>query len=110
LVWHLAFYPEHLPAIVLPWTPAIAFALWRAARTGGLRDPRLRFLLCWAAAPIVVFTPAEWKLRYYLLPALPPLALVAAPAVLALLQAPVGFAGRRRTVAAVVGVVAIALV
>jgi 4-amino-4-deoxy-L-arabinose transferase-like glycosyltransferase len=88
LVYHLLFYPKHLPAIVLPWTPVVAVALWQAWRTGGFRDPRLRFLLCWAAAPVLVFTPAEWKLRYYLLPSVPALALIAAPTVGRLLGEP----------------------
>ena len=88
LAYHLLFYPKHLPAIALPWTPFAALALWRAWRTGGFRDPRLRFLACWAAAPVVAFTPAEWKLRYYLLPSLPALALVSAPAVLTLVALP----------------------
>jgi len=68
LAYHLLFYAKHLPAIALPWTPFAVLALWQAWRTGGFRDPRLRFLVCWAAAPVVAFTPAEWKLRYYLLP------------------------------------------
>src|SRR5439155_1677648 len=76
LAYHLLFYVKHLPAVALPWTPFTALALWQAWRTGGFRDPRLRFLLCWAAAPLDAFTPAEWKLRYYLLPSLPALALV----------------------------------
>jgi 4-amino-4-deoxy-L-arabinose transferase-like glycosyltransferase len=84
LRYHLAFYVVHLPAIALPWTPVIAVALWRLVRTGGLRDPRARFLLCWAAAPLIVFTPAEYKLRYYLLPSLPALALLAGPTLAAL--------------------------
>ena len=88
LAYHLLFYVKHLPAVALPWTPFTALALWRAWRTGGFRDPRLRFLLCWAAAPLVAFTPAEWKLRYYLLPSLPALALVTAPAVVGLLALP----------------------
>jgi 4-amino-4-deoxy-L-arabinose transferase-like glycosyltransferase len=88
LAYHLLFYPKHLPAIALPWTPFAALALWRAWRTGGFRDPRLRFLACWAAAPVVAFTPAEWKLRYYLLPSLPALALVSAPAVLRVVALP----------------------
>src|SRR5207249_2837803 len=67
LAYHLLFYAKHLPAIALPWTPFAVLALWQAWRTGGFRDPRLRFLVCWAAAPVVAFTPAEWKLRYYLL-------------------------------------------
>ncbi len=84
--WGQPFVREHLdlPAIALPWTPLAGLALWQAWRSGGFRDPRLRFLLCWAAAPLVAFTPAEWKLRYYLLPGLPALALMTAPAVLRL--------------------------
>ncbi|HYV56596.1 MAG TPA: glycosyltransferase family 39 protein [Candidatus Nitrosopolaris sp.] len=86
LSYHLLFYVEHLPAIALPWTPVTAVALWQAWRRDGLHDPRWRFLLCWVLAPVIVFTPAEWKLRHYLLPALPALALVTAPALLALWQ------------------------
>jgi len=78
------FYLAQLAAIALPWTPFTALALWRARRAGGFGDPRLRFLLCWAAAPVIVFTPAVVKLRYYLLPALPALALITAPTVVAL--------------------------
>jgi len=82
LSYHVLFYVKHLPAVALPWTPFVVLALVQAWRTSGLADPRLRFLLCWAAAPVIAFTPAEWKLRYYLLPSLPPLALLAAPTVL----------------------------
>ncbi|HJQ84803.1 MAG TPA: glycosyltransferase family 39 protein, partial [Candidatus Binatia bacterium] len=87
LRYHLLFYLEHLPAIALPWTPLVVVALWRAAR-GGLRDPRVRFLVCWALAPVVAFTPAEWKLRYYLLPSVPALVLLAAPTAARLLATP----------------------
>jgi 4-amino-4-deoxy-L-arabinose transferase-like glycosyltransferase len=79
LAFHLTFYPVHLLAIALPWTPLVAVALVRLYRQGGFRSPLVRFLVCWALAPVVVFTPAEWKLRYYLLPSLPALALLAAP-------------------------------
>jgi len=89
LLWHLGYYPVHLLAIALPWTPLLAFALWRLWRRGGLRDPRVRFLLAWALAPVIAFTPAAWKLRYYLLPSLPALSLLAAPAAVALLRGPV---------------------
>ena len=74
------------PGIVWPWTPFVALALWQLWRQGGLRDPRARFLICWAAAPVLVFTPAEWKLRYYLLPCLPPLALLTGPALVRLIE------------------------
>jgi 4-amino-4-deoxy-L-arabinose transferase-like glycosyltransferase len=95
LAHHLLFYPKHLPAVALPWTPLVLVGLWWAARTGGSTDPRLRFLVCWAVAPVVVFTAAEWKLRYYLLPSLPALALLAAPAALALWERPMGRRERR---------------
>ena len=87
--YHAFFYPQHLPAIVWPWSPFVAVALWQLWRRGGLGDPRMRFLLCWAAAPVIVFTPAEWKLRYYLLPSLPPLALLVGPTLVRLLDTPV---------------------
>lgn len=87
--YHAFFYPQHLPAIVWPWSPFVAVALWQLWRQGGLRDPRMRFLLCWALAPVIVFTPAEWKLRYYLLPSLPPMALLVAPTLVRLLETPV---------------------
>jgi 4-amino-4-deoxy-L-arabinose transferase-like glycosyltransferase len=109
LSFHLLFYLKHLPAIFLPWSPLVALALWNAWRIGGLRDPRLRFLLCWALAPVIVFTPAEWKLRYYLLPSLPALALVAAPAAWQLVRQPprrLGGAG----LAVLAAVVALAVV
>ncbi|HLK10957.1 MAG TPA: glycosyltransferase family 39 protein [Candidatus Binatia bacterium] len=89
LLWHLRYYPEHLPLVALPWTPLVAYALWRLWRRGGFGDPRTRFLIAWALAPVIAFTPAEWKLRYYLLPSLPALALLAAPAAVALLRGPV---------------------
>ncbi|MGH7895921.1 MAG: ArnT family glycosyltransferase, partial [Candidatus Binatia bacterium] len=79
LTYHLTFYPLHLPAIALPWTPLLVAALVRLGRRRGFAHPLVRFLVCWVVAPVFVFTPAEYKLRYYLLPSLPPLALLAAP-------------------------------
>jgi len=96
LVRHLAFYPLHLLASALPWTPFTAVALWRLRRSGGFRDARVRFLLCWAAAPVVTFMPAATTLRHYLLPSLPALALLTGPTVVALLAASPP-AGDRRT-------------
>src|SRR4029434_9765449 len=79
LAYHLTYYPLHLQAIALPWTPLVIAALIRLYRRDGFRTPLVRFLVCWARAPLVVVTPAEWKLRYYPLPSLPALALLAAP-------------------------------
>ena len=109
LLYHLTFYPLHLPAVALPWTPLVALALWHAWRRRGFADPRLRFFLCWALAPVAVFTPAEWKLRYYLLPALPALALLAAPVTVELLAARPGVPHlRRAAVAALAALVVVA--
>jgi 4-amino-4-deoxy-L-arabinose transferase-like glycosyltransferase len=76
LPYHLSFYPLHLPLVALPWTPLAAVGVWWAWRADRLRDPRVRFLLCWIAAPILVFTAAQYKLRYYLLPTLPAVAVL----------------------------------
>jgi 4-amino-4-deoxy-L-arabinose transferase-like glycosyltransferase len=84
LAWHALFYVLHLPLIGLPWSPLVAVTLWAAWRDDRLRDPRLRFLVCWSLAPVVAFTPAQYKLRYYLLPALPAVALLAAPSAIRL--------------------------
>lgn len=87
LAWHALFYVLHLPLIGLPWSPLAMVALWLAWRDDRLRDPRVRFLLCWMLAPVVAFTPAQYKLRYYLLPALPALALLGAPVAVRLWRA-----------------------
>ena len=84
LASHVLFYVLHLPLIGLPWSPLAALGLWLAWRDGRLRDAGTRFLVCWALAPVVAFTPAQYKLRYYLLPALPALAMLAAPAAMRL--------------------------
>jgi len=95
LAYHLTFYPTHLLTSALPWTPFTAAALWRLGRAGGFRDARARFLFCWAAAPVIAFTPAATKLRHYLLPSLPPLALLTAPTLVALLETPPRHLDRR---------------
>src|SRR6185503_20086952 len=90
LLFHVTFYPLHLFAVALPWTPLIVAALIRLHRRGGFANPLVRFLICWAVAPVVVFTPAAWKLRYYLLPSLPALALLAGPLAAELVTWPIG--------------------
>ena len=87
LAWHAVFYVLHLPLIGLPWSPLAAIGLWLAWREDRLSDPRVRFLVCWMLAPVVAFTPAQYKLRYYLLPALPALAMLGAPAAVHLWRA-----------------------
>jgi 4-amino-4-deoxy-L-arabinose transferase-like glycosyltransferase len=95
-LWHATFYPIHLPAIAMPWTPLVVAALVRLWKRRGYENPLVRFLVCWAAAPVLVFAPAEYKLRYYLLPCLPALALLAAPLAAELVTRPVGAARATR--------------
>jgi len=108
LGYHLSFYPIHLLSIALPWTPLIVAAVVRLVRRRGFANPLVRFLVCWTVVPVVVFTPAEYKLRYYLLPCLPPLALLAAPLAVELVTRPLGRlrATRQSIVAAVIVLVA----
>jgi 4-amino-4-deoxy-L-arabinose transferase-like glycosyltransferase len=107
---NLVFYPTHLLLAGLPWTPLALVAVWSRWREDRLRDPRVRFLVCWALAPVVVFTPTAWKLRYYVLPALPALACLGAPVAAGLLAASASREGRLQRGAVTLGVAAGALV
>jgi 4-amino-4-deoxy-L-arabinose transferase-like glycosyltransferase len=76
-IWFFAF------VATLPWSPVAAWALIRRhigtrADWPHLRDPWIRFLVVWALVPIVFFTPARNTLISYVLPSMPPLALLAA--------------------------------
>src|SRR5581483_3063270 len=67
-VWAYALW---LPALFLPWTLLAGPSL-----VGAARDPDRRALVAWAAFVPAVLTLARGKLPTYVLPALPPLALV----------------------------------
>jgi 4-amino-4-deoxy-L-arabinose transferase-like glycosyltransferase len=67
----------YLPVILLglaPWTPLAASAVvstdWRG-------DPRIRFVGAWALGTLAIFSVSTNKLPGYILPAIPPLCLVA---------------------------------
>ncbi len=67
-----------LPVGLLPWSFLLPWSLadgWRRARHGGL-NPDYLFLLLWAAAVVAFFSVSHSKLPPYILPALPPLALL----------------------------------
>ena len=76
------YYAIWLPLIFFPWTLIAAPTLLRAAH-----DLRRRELLWWAGFVVVLFSIARGKLATYVLPALPPLALAAGPALAAPLRA-----------------------
>ena len=91
LLHHVSFYPLHLLLGTLPWTPlliAAAIAIWRDPQRRG--DPRLQFLQVWIATVVVLFSFAAFKLRHYLLPAIPAAAMLAAPLFATLVQGPTG--------------------
>ncbi len=88
-LYHFGFYPLHLLLVTLPWTPLLVVALIAAWRgIDGRRDPRLQFAQLWIAAVAVTFGLAVFKMRHYVLPALPAAALLAAPVAVALSRFP----------------------
>ncbi|HEY3700569.1 MAG TPA: glycosyltransferase family 39 protein [Spongiibacteraceae bacterium] len=82
-VW---FFLQEIPkywaplSILLPW---IAPLWWRRLRR---LDPRYVLLLGWAALVLLFFSLSSGKRELYMLPALPAVAIAAAPAVLLLLR------------------------
>jgi len=71
----------------LPWSLVLPLALvmgWK-----NRRDPRVRFALAAVAGPWVMFEIVQTKLPHYLLPCFPPLAFLAADAILRSLRRPV---------------------
>lgn len=75
------FYLWVAPLLALPWTLFLGGGLWRAlgaARRNSAGDQWRVFVLAWAAFPIVFFSLSGSKLPGYILPSLPPLALLAA--------------------------------
>ena len=70
--YHVFFYPQHLPGDRLAVVAVRRRRALAALATGRAARSRAR-ASCSAgrSAPVIVFTPAEWKLRYYLLPCSP---------------------------------------
>ncbi len=68
------FYAPVLLVFLLPWTPLLfgldMKSLWH--------DSRQRFLACWAVGPLAFFSLSVNKLPAYILPVLPPLAILLA--------------------------------
>jgi 4-amino-4-deoxy-L-arabinose transferase-like glycosyltransferase len=65
------FYVPVILGAVFPWTPLVALA-----RPGLFRDARLRFTGLWLLFAFLFFSAAENKLPGYMIPLLPPAALV----------------------------------
>ncbi len=84
------YYIERLVYGLFPWT-ALAAAAALCTRpqpeTGGedLRRKQL-FFVCWFICPFLMFSASETKFSYYIVPALPPLAVLAAASLTAYLK------------------------
>jgi 4-amino-4-deoxy-L-arabinose transferase-like glycosyltransferase len=68
------FYLPRLPALLLPWTPLLLALRPRAAWA----EERQRFLLVWIVFGLLFFSASTNKLPGYVLPLLPPLAILMA--------------------------------
>jgi 4-amino-4-deoxy-L-arabinose transferase-like glycosyltransferase len=68
------FYLPRLPLLLLPWTPLLvtlrARAMWA--------EPKTRFLLAWTGFGLAFFSASTNKLPGYVLPLVPPLAILMA--------------------------------
>lgn len=84
--WHQDLFPPlyELGAFLvgfLPWSPLVAVTAWRCVRRKvyGRHAPRVeRMMLLWAVTPILFFSLSRFKLDYYFLPGMPPMALLVA--------------------------------
>ena len=78
-------------AALLPWSPAMLALVWRGWRWGALArlrdDPARAFLWAWSLAPLCFFTLSRSVVVTYVLPAIPPMALLLADALASLTQA-----------------------
>ncbi len=64
-----------------PWSPLLLVSAWSYSQWVDIdraTQRQLRLLLAWMIAPIVLFSLSRFKLDYYMLPGLPPAALLVA--------------------------------
>lgn len=73
------YYLPVITAGIMPWTLIVPFIAWRALP----RSPMCRFCIVAAAAVMAVFSAASAKLIPYILPALPPIAVLLAEGIYA---------------------------
>jgi len=80
------FFIPILAGGALPWTPVFPLVIAGLKKTQ-LKDPFLRFLLCWLVFPFLFFSACRGKLGTYILPCYTPLAILTAVGLLKYLAA-----------------------
>jgi 4-amino-4-deoxy-L-arabinose transferase len=95
-----------LPAGALPWTTLFPAVLQGVRRESRLREPFLRFTLCWLVFPFLFLSGSGGKLGTYILPCFPPLAVIIAAGLWSYFETGGGRAFRYGTLLVAVGVAA----
>ena len=72
------YYGPALGLMLFPWSALLPAALVATVRD---RHPAVRYCLCWAGLIVGFFSCSNGKLATYILPALPPLAIITAHAI-----------------------------
>jgi len=105
------FFIPILAGGALPWTPIFPLVVAGLRKTR-LKDPFLRFLVCWLIFPFLFFSICRGKLGTYILPCYPPLAILIAIGLLKYLAAGKMQALSRclRNTAAVLFIIIVALI
>ena len=80
---YFLFYPLTLALSSLAWIiPATRSKWWRTTNTDQSKNPLLTYLLIWFMVVLVFFSISATKLVHYVLPCIPPLAILIANALL----------------------------
>jgi len=106
------FFPVILTAGFLPWTFFLPAAVRAAARGGWARlkaEPEILLLFLWALFPLVFFSASSSKLIPYIVPSIPPLALLTGRWLARALEGP-GAAGLRRGLGVAAGCAVVLMV
>ena len=84
------YYVPMILGLAMPWT-LFAWGAVTGVRLKGFKAPWMRLAVCWLALPFLFFSVAKGKLGTYILPCLPPLAILVAQGMLT------SFAAGRKT-------------
>lgn len=64
--------------LMLPWTPALVWAVVKACRRGLWREPVWQFVVAFTAPGLLLLSLSSFQHKHYVIPLLPPLALATA--------------------------------